>query len=441
MLDKWDLKEGHDAYAFMERMVSDSEIKKVILICDRAYAEKANGRTGGVGTEAQIISPEIYAKQDQNKFVAIVKERDDAGRACLPAYYTSRIFIDLSDSSTYSENFERLLRWAHDQPLYKKPEIGTKPSFLLGDSSPVLTTSSRFKRAVEAVKHGRDFSSAAVAEYFDTLSGELEKLRIDSREEPFDDTVIKSIESFFPYRNEAVELFLTLARYKDSLETWDLLHRFLEQLIPYMDRPPHVGQHRDWDFDNFKFIIHEIFLHAIACQIRHERFDSASYLMEQEYYVPGRSEYGREEIVSFTAFRQHMKSLVHRNERLGLRRLSLRADLLKERCQGTSIEFRHLMQADFVLFLRDRLHLRKSWWPETLVYADYLHSSAFEIFARSRSSSYFQKVKILLDIDSKDQLQALLETFAQQSQSLPRWEFDTFNPSKLLGFNEIATRP
>ena len=42
ILDKWDLKEGHDAHAFMERMVTDPDIKKVMLICDQAYAIKAD---------------------------------------------------------------------------------------------------------------------------------------------------------------------------------------------------------------------------------------------------------------------------------------------------------------------------------------------------------------------------------------------------------------
>jgi len=36
ILDKWDLKEGQDAHAFMEKMVTDPEIKKVAMICDRA---------------------------------------------------------------------------------------------------------------------------------------------------------------------------------------------------------------------------------------------------------------------------------------------------------------------------------------------------------------------------------------------------------------------
>ena len=48
ILDKWDLKEGHDSVAFMEQMVTNPEIKKVAIISDKIYAEKADGRAGGV---------------------------------------------------------------------------------------------------------------------------------------------------------------------------------------------------------------------------------------------------------------------------------------------------------------------------------------------------------------------------------------------------------
>lgn len=51
ILDKWDLKEGHDKYAFMEQSVTNSEVDKVLIICDKAYADKANNREGGVATK------------------------------------------------------------------------------------------------------------------------------------------------------------------------------------------------------------------------------------------------------------------------------------------------------------------------------------------------------------------------------------------------------
>ena len=45
VLDKWALGEGVDKYAFMERMVTDPSVSKVIAVCDRLYSEKADGRS------------------------------------------------------------------------------------------------------------------------------------------------------------------------------------------------------------------------------------------------------------------------------------------------------------------------------------------------------------------------------------------------------------
>ena len=137
VLDKWDLREGHDAVAFMEMMMSDASISKVIIVCDKVYVTKADGRAGGVGTETQIISPEVYAKQAQDKFVAVIAERDENGKPYLPIYYKSRIYVDLSEADRYSENFEKLLRWIFGKPLYVKPELGKAPADLLPKSEPL----------------------------------------------------------------------------------------------------------------------------------------------------------------------------------------------------------------------------------------------------------------------------------------------------------------
>jgi len=58
-IDIYDLKEGHDKNAFMEKMVSDEDISHVLIICDTPYVQKANERMAGVGTESQIISNEV----------------------------------------------------------------------------------------------------------------------------------------------------------------------------------------------------------------------------------------------------------------------------------------------------------------------------------------------------------------------------------------------
>jgi len=440
VLDKWDLKEGHDAHAFMESMVTEPSITKVILVCDKAYADKADGRSGGVGTEAQIISSEIYEKTRQDKFVAVVVEKDEDGKPHVPAYYRSRIYIDLSDTSAYAQNFEQLLRWAYDKPLYQKPELGRMPAYLEGDQAVALATSARFKRALEAVRDNRPHAVPATIDYFTTLAEKLESFRLDPQADPFDDAVVESVEAFLPYRNEAVDLFLSLSLYLDTPETRNAIHRFFEQLVPYLDRPTSATQWREWDFDNFRFIIHELFLYAVASLVRHERFEAADHLMGPKYFVAEAQDYGREAMVSFEVFRQHMRSFDTRNQRLGLRRLSVRADLLKERCTGVPVDFRDLMQADFILFMRDHLHQGNNWrwWPETLLYAD-RYSRPFEVFARSGSTRYFERAKILLGVDSKEAVAEAVSRF--DHTNLPRWQFESFSPAQLLGLEQLATKP
>jgi len=445
IFDKWDLKEGHDANVFMEKIVTDPEIKKVALVCDRAYAEKADGRSGGVGTETQIITSEIYQKADQNKFVAIVTERDEQGMACLPTYYKSRIYIDLSDSDIYSNNFEKLLRWVYDKPLYEKPDLGSKPAFLSDISTISLGTTPTFRRALEAIRSRKEYCRGALIEYFTVFTRNLEKFRLSGKEGEFDDRIVENIEQFLPYRNEAIEIFLALAQYRDTTDTYQQLHRFLEGLIPYMERPHNITRYSDWDFDNFKFIIHELFLYIIASLLKYECFEAVAYLLRHHYYLEKEYSYGPDNMVLFDIFRPYLKSLEYRNNRLKLNRLSVHADLLSQRSKISGIAFHQLMQADFVLFIRSSLNslreeIYQTWWPITLVYIE-RHRGAFEIFARSQSKEYFNKVKGLFDVKNKEEIDPMIQAFKSGKLQIPRWDFTSVNPLILLGFEKIATRP
>ncbi len=444
ILDKWELKEGHDAVVFMEQMVTNPDIKKVAIISDKVYAEKADGRAGGVGTETQIISKEVYDRQAQEKFVAIVTEKDSNGKPFLPTYYKSRIYIDLSEPDRYSENFERLLRWIFDKPLHIKPELGNRPSFLDDtEQHTSLGTSSLFKRCVDAITTGKLNAFGLLSEYFSTFVTNLERFRLPGPDGEADDVVIKSIDEFLPFRNEAVQIFFTMARYSSAEENVKALHGFFEGLLPYMNRLPHITQWQDWQFDNFRFIIHELFLYCVAVLIKNDRIEQAAHFLEKHYYVPENSDYGRDVMVSYLVMDSGLPSLGRRNTRLNLRRLSLRADLLKQRCVGVGLDFRDLMQADFIAFMRAEIHELETshrWWPETLLYLTF-RPSPFEIFARSISTSYFNRTRHLLGITAQQDLEPLLASYRQGKRLLPRWEFESFNPETLLGYDKLATRP
>lgn len=70
ILDQWDLDYGQDMPTFMEQSIKYAD--KVLILCDERYVDKANKREGGVGTETLIISPEVYAKHDQTKFLPVI---------------------------------------------------------------------------------------------------------------------------------------------------------------------------------------------------------------------------------------------------------------------------------------------------------------------------------------------------------------------------------
>src|SRR5208282_2493926 len=43
-IDKWSVREGHDLNAFMERMVTDATVSKVLIFSNKSYAEKPHQR-------------------------------------------------------------------------------------------------------------------------------------------------------------------------------------------------------------------------------------------------------------------------------------------------------------------------------------------------------------------------------------------------------------
>lgn len=90
LIDKWIMKPGSDTINFMEKCVKDPNINFVLMLLDKIYTEKADKKSGGVGIETQIISNEVYNDVDQNKFIPIVFDRDESGKAYIPIYLKTR---------------------------------------------------------------------------------------------------------------------------------------------------------------------------------------------------------------------------------------------------------------------------------------------------------------------------------------------------------------
>ena len=149
---------------------------------------------------------------------------------------------------------------------------------------------------------------------------------------------------------------------------------------------------------------------------------------------------------NFGVLWQKTESLDRRNVRLQLNKISLRAALLEQRSHTANLDFRYLMQGDFTLFLRDaKLALERrgyvNWWPETLFYAARLHAP-FEIYARAESKRYFDKVRVIFEIQSKDEFAPLVEAFNKRQMGLPgSSSYGDPDPIVLMNYEKLASAP
>jgi len=449
VFDKWDLIEGADKFKYMEKMVTDKEIQKVIIVSDKIYSEKADERIGGVGTETQIISTEFYNNLDpagkEQKFAAVVTEINDKGEPYLPTYLRARKYFNFTNDDNYYDNLEKLTRWLFNKPLFKKPEIGKTPLFITEENAKILGTNSRYKHAMSSLIKNKETAIISCNDYFTFFSESIENLRIDlEANKEVDDQVVQGIDSLLPYRDEFVDVVFKISKNYDSLEFYDGIHKFLEQIIPYAYEPKGLQTFNIWALEPFKFMISEFFLYTIAALLKNDRFEQINYLLEHEYYVEPGSQGIEGGMYPFGIFRQYLASLENRKQRLKLNRLSIMADLIKQRAKRKDISFIDIMQTDFILYLRSEMIAGLAnwfrWYPYSLSYAGY-QSSKFEKFLRSESKKYFDKFKIVLGINSIDQLKNIMEEFQNGKRKAISFDYHSINPGYMANIDQLAIKP
>lgn len=435
VMDTWDLRTGDDSIKFMERMVNDKTVTKVLILSDKKYAERANDREGGVGTETQIISPELYGQAESRKFALGVCERDEKGKPYMPTYYKGRIYIDFSDESKYVDEFEKLLRWIHDKHAEERPaEYGPSPSFLLDKSSIDLGTAMYARRATDAFRTGKAQAIGSFSEYLETLATHLDRLKITREQgKEFDEQVVESFAAFKPYRDEFVEVISVTMRHSNEPAVGAALHRFFERIYVYNERPQNFsGTYQTNDFDNFRLICRELFLLTNTVAIKLQRFDLAHALLDRDYYLPAMS---GGTMYPYGVLAREVESMEYRRRRLSSRRANLIADMLLERTDGTSLSRDEVMQADFFLYLKAHLKDEHRWHPATHVYAGGMHR-AFELFARAGAKSYWDRLALLLGVKDLEKFKAQMISMRQYGDGM-----NSSSVASLTNVENLATRP
>ncbi|RKE53692.1 MULTISPECIES: SEFIR domain-containing protein [unclassified Sphingomonas] len=415
VLDKWHLREGQDAHAFMEQMVTDADVNKVIIISDRKYAERADQRVGGVGAESQIMSSELYGKVDQTKFVAICRENDENDRAILPAFLRSRIYIDFVNDDLYEDRLEQLLRWCYDKPLYIEPEIGQPPAFSDNNISPVIRRQAEFSRITRTQPDGSG-SVSAVVEFFRNIStDEALPFSQDVEGVPKDEQIYNDILALPGLISRVITVFEQSVRKSElSAQTAsDEMHRYLERLLSKYE-----GGNTNWSGDFVKFYGQFMLVASVAVLMDNGHGQAADAILAEPFVL---DEHGgmTAKSVSFGRIGSYLRSLEARNDRLKLRRLSLHGDLIKQVCDTAGFSFRNFVQADIALFIRSA-NSGDRWWPDSAVYVSDAHG-VLPWYIRATSSKSRSSILSLLGLKTKADLAALIEKFNTRQIKNPEW--------------------
>lgn len=124
-LDVWHLRRGMDLPQFMTNELALAE--RVIVVSDERYAEKADGRVGGVGWETMIVQGDMAKlPPDSTKYLVVVRSHEI--RDGLPQYLKTKFVIHWPGSVDHGGNRELLLTELYN--VVRVPEIGAKPVYL-----------------------------------------------------------------------------------------------------------------------------------------------------------------------------------------------------------------------------------------------------------------------------------------------------------------------
>ena len=397
ILDEWDLRPGGDPIHFMEQSITNPSVKKVLIICDRTYKEKADSRAGGVGTETQILTPEIYQKADQSKYAALVTEVDSEGKAYVPTFYGGRIFIDFSDPDREEEAYEELTRWINDAPLHQRPKLGKRPTYLSTDDAKPLATESRFRRAKEALDRDNAGAPGLVRDFGAGLVEQLVTLRPDTSSQrtndlAFNNAIVQSANAMRPY----VQQFHTITRSvaRSSASAFDDLLTLLEQMLATTERDRSSTSYTPAAFEANKMVAYEAFLGFVAALIVERRIDLIKRALEYAYYFDDPNSGGGRSTKDYTEFNQYVEHLRFRNQLTGDNRADWQADFINQHYSSGWLNMSRMMEADLLLHARAfalKDEIGGMWFPHTLIYSG-RWGSALEIFARMESKRYFEQI-------------------------------------------------
>ncbi len=425
ILDLFDLKEGHDKYAFMERMVTDPSVTHVLVFSDKQYSEKADGRRAGVGTESQIISTNVYEKVDQSKFIPIVCEISQDGKVCLPAFLQSRIWIDFTSPESANKNWEQLIRLLYGKPQHEKPQPGKTPRYITeSDSAPADPAISKFSVFRQALLQGKPGLSIYRQDFLESCISYADGLRV--RKSPDLNTlgqkILEDCGKLKKARDHITDWILLESSASLSEEITASILEFLERLIELKSRPPEITSWNDAWFDAHKLFAYETFLYIVAALIKKSSFRVLHEIYTSHYLQPQSERHGEQPFEKFDVFYGYCEIIQKALSGGDQRYYSSSAELIKRQADRSDLPFPSIIEAELLTYLMTLITPDTRWYPGTLNYLSY--ASDFPLFLRATQHKHFANLATVTGIVDAETLRAKVKEGLERARGTSRGHFD-----------------
>jgi hypothetical protein len=425
----------------MEQSVNDDSVDKVLIICDKAYTDKANNREGGVGDETVIISPEIYGYAEQEKFIPVIFEVDPDGKPYCPTYMKSRMYIDLStEDALYEMNYETLLRDIHNKPLHRKPALGTVPQWLENENVDLFAIRDSIKKIRGYTgdnKNKIDFLIRKCANEF--VNALLSFVPPEGK--PLDESLMSQIDEVKILR----DLFL---EYLEEIIYADLtVGEIIPDLIVKIYNSTHgCNSFSKQDFEFYDFFLWELFICTTTVLLHYEKFKELNSILTHTYYLRENNFNDNVQAFNFTIFRCYFHIIEEKCKPKcdNPHYCSLSSEILLKREKKPIITKSSLANADMVLYqLSYTLDLisddrtGKIWFPLTL----YEKNGKQPIWSQLTSKKYCQKIMPLFGVDAIDDIKKVIKkTPSSEKANYDHWKeayfiTDSVNAEKIGTLN------
>lgn len=430
ILDKWDLKEGQDKYAFMEQCVNNPEVDRVLIVCDQKYADKANNREGGVGDETVIISSEIYGKVNQEKFIPIITECDEEGNPYVPTYIKSRIYVNLSNEEQYEAEYEKLLRNIYEKPLFKKPKLGVKPEWLEEDSVNFFPLQDLIRqlKGSSNLRKQNVVIQRFIDQYIETLKAYYDK-NINSGQQVYEIWMkTKSVRDYF--------LDFLDALLETSCDIGDLLCKIFEKLYNTLTCVKtfygKASSYGDTEFDIFKTHIWELFICTIAFLRHYEDYKFLNTILSNTYFLIDSGFGGSTKPTNYARFRHYSRPIEEyykpKTEKKNLFTL-MGNTLCCEREKYPIYTQETLAQADLFLYQvfngfdlvsESISYGDRYWFPTCYIYTE----EGIQEWEKMKSKKFCEKMYVLFGVDNIEKLKSVISKCTYEREMHYSGSFD-----------------